>query len=136
MIPKPTWKECYEHQRIGRRIRQLDREFYASDITDVKTVTRIRNEIEPLEDRYDLFQTRQLQREAERHCVEIPKEPTWWRSVSLAKLTGIESWDMDVELLTEAGQRNVRKLIREERLRLIRLRVEVLIPVLSLIVAI
>lgn len=43
---------------------------------------------------------------------------------------------MDVELLTEAGQRNVRKLIREERLRLIRLRVEVLIPVLSLIVAI
>src|ERR1051326_1253728 len=36
MIPKPTWKECYEHQRIGRRIRKLDREFYASDITDVR----------------------------------------------------------------------------------------------------
>lgn len=136
MTPKPTWNERYQHWLITRRLKQLDREFFRSDISDMGTVNRIREESEPLQDRYDLFETRNLQRRADGYCVQIPGEPSWWRELNVATITGIPTFDISISLLTEAGQRNVRKLIREERWRLIKLRVEVLIPVLSLIVAI
>lgn len=137
LIPKPSWRERIEHRRIKNRLKKLNRRYYVLDITNVTAVKELREEAEPLQNRHDLYETRKLQRMAQQVAVEIPTDNRdWWRIVLASELTGVETFRLPVELLTEIGQIGARKLIREERFRVMEKWVAVLIPVLSLVVAI
>lgn len=142
MIHRPTWKQRLRHWRIRRQLKKLDRELYRyvlkrSDYPDFKIVSRIRQESQPLQNEYDLFQTQELKRQAEKYCVDIPNDvPEWWRTVTTWSLSGIEPFDLPLSVLTERGQRHARKLLSEERRRVRKARVEILVPLLSLVVAI
>lgn len=127
-----------EFREIKNRIRELNNEFYAlgDPLVHMEEVQRIRVELEPLEDRFDVIETERLERKASRMCIEIPRDKEgWWRSVDTARVTDGQL-SIVVSVLTSPGQRGVRKLIREERIRTTKRWFDLLVPILALIVAI
>ena len=140
MLLKPTWKQRRAHRRIRRRLTTLDNQIWQLDLSDADIMLRHRQESDALQDQHDLFETHELQRLAEVYCIDIPypqDKPEWWRVVKLGDLTQIESLNLiQASLLSESGQRNVRKLIREEKQRVLKAGVDVSVPVISLLIAV
>lgn len=81
----------FEYRRMKRRVRELNKAFYGlgDPLAHMDEVTRIRKELEPLEEKVDLLETRKLELKSNRLCIEMPKDREgWWRQVNAYRPTG------------------------------------------------
>jgi hypothetical protein len=130
-----------ERWKIKRRIRQLNKALYeGAKPPTPQELEIIETELLPLEERFSFVETGRLQRKAEPLSIEIPNEnekPDWWRTgIRVSAVVEGKLYEIETKALSTKGQRRVRKLIWEERLRITKRWAELLIPILSLIVAI
>jgi hypothetical protein len=127
-----------DRQRIKRRIRQLRAEIYeGSQPPSLEDIRRIPIELQPLEDRFDLLETGRLERKAGPLCIDIyDVQESWLREVKINVVVADQALETNANVLTEKGQVGIKKLIREERYKTVKRWVELLIPILSLIIAI
>jgi hypothetical protein len=130
-----------ERRRIARRIRQLNKLLYEGDgPPTVEELKAIDAELQPLEDRLGLVETGRLERKATALAIDIPDEkqkPDWWRSgISVGAMVENKFYEVETKVLSPKGQRGARKLIKEEQFRITKRWSELLIPILSLIIAI
>lgn len=126
MTPMQEWREHQDR----RRLKRLKKSLLAIEdpFSNIEEVRNLNEEIIPLERRLRILDSIYLVKEAARLDIDIPEKDNWWKD------SGSEIWQGRV--LTDIGQEGLRKLIREARFRIIKKWAELLIPILSLLIAI
>jgi hypothetical protein len=115
---------------MKREIKKLEKQLFGfsdprSHLAEIK---KLKAQLAPIEKHFDLMESGRLRALAERLGIEIPEKENWWYSN--------DHFDFPMQSLNRKGQAATKKLIRDEILRIATAIVVLLIPVLSLIVAI
>lgn len=125
----PLQESRLQHDK--RRLKRLKKSLFAikDPFSNIEEIRKLNEEIVPLEKRLNIIESMELEIEAGRLGIDIPTDKEgWWEDTGSEILKG--------QMLTEIGKEGVRKLIKEERFRVIKRWAEILIPILSLLVAI
>ena len=129
------YRRYVERKELQREIRQLYIQIYLTLSPNDPAATseleyKLRRKIEQL----DWFESPHLIRTATRLGIELPLDRDgWWYSRTFDDPFDIARFE---NVLTATGRRGARKLIKEERFRLLKAWAELLVPILALVTAI
>ena len=129
-------KAYLERRRMKRDIRRLNRKWLIASRDESLPMTsrfakakEVKEKLDPLERHFDISETIRLQFNARRLGIELPRDRDgWWYSNDI--------YGFPMQALTEVGQAGAKKIIRDEILNIAEKVVGLLIPILSLVVAI